>query len=224
MGQAPEANRQSIRDSWNEMLDQMGTHDISRFLRHMWVSKYGDLKDQDLFAALKEHIEGKSTDSVEFAQTCGEECARYAQLLDIDEQLGSAAPHVSNLLRRLNVQAAFPLLLSAHGTLDLGAFEKVVRWLLVYVTRYSIIANLDSSALETVLFKLAREVRERMTDPKATTSCLSYIKETLVGSAPTDERIMQSVLDLILTSQEAKYVLGRLATYMQTKTKEIAIN
>src|ERR1700678_3196368 len=95
MGEAkPETDRQEIRDCWNDMLDQMGTHDINRFLRHMWVSKYGDLKDQDLFSALKEHIEKNSTGSLEFAKTCADECTRYAQLLDVDDQLGTSAPYV----------------------------------------------------------------------------------------------------------------------------------
>jgi hypothetical protein len=31
------------------MLQKMGTHDIHDFLRAMWVSKYGDLKQDDLF-------------------------------------------------------------------------------------------------------------------------------------------------------------------------------
>jgi hypothetical protein len=224
MGHASEEYRQRIRDCWNEMLEQMGTHDISRFLRHMWISKYGDLKDQNLFDALKDHIEDKRIASVDFANTCADECVRYTELLDLDEELGKAIPNVRNLLRRLNIQAAFPLLLSALGTLDIDDFQKLVRWLLVYVVRYSIIANLDSSGLETVLFKLALEVRQRMTDPKAAASCLAYIKETLVASAPSDKRIAESIPELILGSQEAKYLLGRLATHMQTKTKEIEIN
>jgi uncharacterized protein with ParB-like and HNH nuclease domain len=46
-------DRKQIRDFWNEMLERMGRRDINRFLRHMWVSKYGDLKSKDLFTALK---------------------------------------------------------------------------------------------------------------------------------------------------------------------------
>ncbi len=49
--------RRQIRDYWNEMLEQLGRRDINRFLRHMWVSKYGDLKSKDLFTALKGEIE-----------------------------------------------------------------------------------------------------------------------------------------------------------------------
>ena len=46
------------------MLEQMGRRDINRFLRHMWVSKYGDLKSQDLFTALKARIENDNIGSM----------------------------------------------------------------------------------------------------------------------------------------------------------------
>jgi uncharacterized protein with ParB-like and HNH nuclease domain len=57
MGEAgSDAERSRVREHWNEMVQGMGKKDINRFLRHMWVSKYGDLKNIDLFTALKAHI------------------------------------------------------------------------------------------------------------------------------------------------------------------------
>jgi hypothetical protein len=41
---APDSDRKQIRKVWNEMLTSMGRRDIGRFLRHLWVSRYGDLK------------------------------------------------------------------------------------------------------------------------------------------------------------------------------------
>ena len=89
--------RSQIREYWNEMLEQMGRRDINKFLRHMWVSKYGDLKKQDLFSALKNHIESEGIHSIEFTQTCSEECESYTHLVDHNETyLGKAAsPHFS---------------------------------------------------------------------------------------------------------------------------------
>jgi hypothetical protein len=43
---APASDRKQIRKVWNEMLASMGRRDIGRFLRHLWVSKYGDLKNE----------------------------------------------------------------------------------------------------------------------------------------------------------------------------------
>jgi hypothetical protein len=224
MGAAKPEDHSDIRACCNEMLDEMGTNDISRFLRHMWISRYGDLKDQDLFSALKGDIEKQSLQSLDFAVACSEECTAYNQLLDADVRLGEAVPHVHNLVRLLKVQAALPLLLSTYGKFKAGEFVKIVRWLLVYVTRHSIIGKLDSSDLETLLFQLAKEVREKMVDPRASGSCLAYLRESLTKNAPSDDRTSQSYVDLTLKPQEAKYVLGQLATHLQTKTKEVKIN
>jgi len=50
MGAATQdADRKTIRESWNEMLERLGRRDISRFLRHLWLSQHGDLKKTDLF-------------------------------------------------------------------------------------------------------------------------------------------------------------------------------
>lgn len=55
MRRAPTAEaRHAVRQSWNTMLRELGKRDVSRFLRHLWVSRYGDLKAEGLFAAIKE--------------------------------------------------------------------------------------------------------------------------------------------------------------------------
>src|SRR6266404_1709026 len=54
MGRAGDADiRKQIRSQWDDMVESMGKQDINRFIRHMWLSKYGDLKNIDLFTALK---------------------------------------------------------------------------------------------------------------------------------------------------------------------------
>ena len=52
MEKAIAADRKDIRLTWTQMIQKMGTHDIHDFLRAMWVSKYGDLKKDDLFTAV----------------------------------------------------------------------------------------------------------------------------------------------------------------------------
>jgi uncharacterized protein DUF262/uncharacterized protein DUF1524 len=227
--------RKEIRRFWSEMLEQMERRDINRFLRHLWVSKYGDLKAQDLFTALKQHIESNKISSIDFTRTCFDECESYVQLLDHDEEhLPGAAMHVRALVQQLDVQPALPLLLSCHRLLPPADLETVVKWLLVFAMRYSIVSHLDPSGLETVLYGLARDVRSKMqtgpeqqgkTDPQQLTkTCLKHIKETLAKNTPSDQQIKVSVADLILSSDEAKYVVGKLASRMQTGTKEVKID
>lgn len=227
----PKSRRATIRDMWDEMLEKMGTRDINRFLRHMWVSRYGDIKKQGLFSELKSHIEATKVNSLEFARRCSDECDVYVQLLDASESLGKAAPTVKTLVRTLNVQAALPLLLSSRLCLDNSSFEKVARWVTAFSVRYSVIARLDASSMENVLFELARDVRERMVagkdappNDKIVGKCLSHIKATLKANAPTDEHLAEVVKDYEVKPEHANYIMMRLADRMQSGTKEIVIN
>jgi hypothetical protein len=237
MREAPESDRATIRALWTDMVERMGTHDTNRFLRHLWVSRYGDLKKEDLFSALKGHIEGNSIASVDFARTCADECESYVQLITLDVgHLGQTATVlVRSLLQEVNVPAALPLLLSTYTQFDRTSFETVVRLVLVFVTRYSVIANLDASGLEDVFYKLAREVRSIMDDsktdkdqpqapdPALVKKCLRLIKNTLTENAPSDDDIKPAIGRLLLEPGEAKYIVEKLAWAMQTDTKEVTI-
>jgi hypothetical protein len=241
MGSAASDNdRRQIRAYWNEMLEQMGRRDINRFLRHFWISRFGDLKSVDLFSALKGHIEAGSQSSLAFARDCAGECEAYVELLDADDQvLKVAAPYTRALIRQLDVQAAMPLLLSCFRPMPIADFANVVRLVLVFVARYSIISRLDSAGAETVLFALARGVREQLSGKNTATAkgsawgvpstavirqCLAMVKTTLKGAAPTDDAVSSAMSHLILDNDDAKYLLSRLAGYMQTSTKEVKID
>lgn len=226
MGKASsESDRGTVRDHWNEMLEAMGRKDINRFLRHMWVSKYGDLKNIDLFTALKAHIEEQGKTSTEFAESCASECDRYVELLNADSSiLGNAALYVSTLVRELQIESSLPLLLAAHASFSPKELETIARQLLVFVARYSIIVRLDSSGMETVFFKLARDVRSKMAgDSKNAKNVLSEVKKALVSNAPTDGQVKESIKKLVLDPEEATYLLSRIARYLQTGTKELAL-
>lgn len=103
------------------------------------------------------------------------------------------------------------------------------QWLLVFITRYSIVIGLDSGGMENIFYALARDIRKTMaaTDKDKTAlvkETRNLIKATLFKNVPNDDQIKDGVKRLILEPDEAKYVVHRIATLMQTKTKEVAID
>lgn len=236
MGRADSGDtRKQIRYKWDEMVEGMGKRDINRFIRHMWLSKYGDLKSIDLFTALKTHIEENKKSPIEFANTCADECERYLELWNADaEHLKGATIYVKTLVRDLQIEAALPTLLSSYLALPLAELEATAKWLLVFVVRYSVVIGLDSGGMENIFYALARDIRKKMGSltEKATSkeraaavlSTRNHIKETLVKNAPSDDTITAAVRDLVLEPEEAKYVVHRLARSMQTETKEVNID
>ncbi|MGI4755285.1 MAG: HNH endonuclease family protein [Janthinobacterium lividum] len=238
-----DAERSQIREFWNEMVQEMGQRDMDRFLRHLWVSRFGDLKSQDLFSALKTNIENNSISAVEFARSCADECDSYVSLLDASaDTFKETARPLKSLVRQLNFQVALPLLLSAHKYLPLQDLDALIRLLLVFVTRQSVVSNQDPSEAESLMFSLAMEVRGSLVsaleekrknharsegivlDSGDVKQTLTFVKSMLRNAAPTDEVVKGNGADLVLGNDEAKYVLGRLAAFLQTDTKELTID
>jgi hypothetical protein len=229
MEKAPENERKDVRAIWTEMVQKMGTHDIDEFLRAMWVSRFGDLKD-DLFTALKTYLEEHKIASRDFARVCADECDDYQQLVTADEtQLPKDShPFVRALTRELGVKSAVPLLLSGYALFQQSDFEKLTKFLLVFITRYSIIGNKELAGMENLLFKLAREVRSLVkdeNDKSGSQHAVSYIKDQFMLYAPDDDAVKKPVVleTTTLGNSEAKYVMNRLAIYRQDPEKQIAM-
>lgn len=219
-------DRTDVRAKWTGMLQEMGKKDINRFLRHMWISKYGDLKRLDLFTAIKERIEGGNIDSLEFVRSCSEECGTYVQLITFERaELGCSADLVRRLIAKLDAQAALPLLLSTFGRLPASDFERMCRLAIVFVTRHSVIGGLDPSNLETVLFELAQKARGYVEgNPPRVKECLREIKDAFVQNSPSDEQLEVMIKELVLEPDVAGYVLERIACHLQSTTKEVTID
>jgi hypothetical protein len=228
MEKAPELERKDIRITWTQMIQKMGTHDIHDFLRAMWVSRYGDLKKDDLFTALKKYIEEHQVNSLVFARQCAEECDDYMALATADESElpKDVFPYVRAVTRELSFKPALPLLLSGYLSLQPSDFEDVAKFTLIFIVRYSIIGNQESSGMEDLLFKLARDIRETVKsadDKLGSHQARNHVKKSLAEVAPDNTATEKSASELVLEVSEAKYMLMRLARYIQDPEKQVSI-
>jgi hypothetical protein len=139
----------------------------------------------------------------------------------------TAYQYVRALTRELGSGAAIPLLLSSYILLKPADFENVAKHLLVFITRYSIIGNRDSAGMETLLFRLAREVRGmvKAEDDNTSQQAAKHVKEQLSANAPDDEAVKAAVAAETTTLEafEAKYVLNRLARFKQDPEKQVTV-
>ena len=83
----------------------------------MWVSKYGDLKNIDLFTALKGYIEDTKIKSVDFVKSSPRNASvMWSCSMPTRRALGEAARYIGALVRELEVDSALPLLLAVYST------------------------------------------------------------------------------------------------------------
>ncbi len=221
---ADDAQRTLVRQKWNYMLGQMGRRDISRFLRHMWLSKYGDLKARGLFSEIKEYVESNAADSLDFAQTCSDECDDYISLIDLKNIPRPSIRDVSGVVKYLDISSALPLLLSGRRCLNESDFAKLANAVIGLSIRYSVVANLNPANLETAFYEAARVIRGKKSTGDSSSRCLSAARKILAKLNPDDAIVEAKARELELTRSQAVWLLTALANSKQSKTKEIAVD
>jgi hypothetical protein len=214
-----------IREKWNFMLEKMGRRDIDRFLRHMWLSKYGDVKARGLFSEIKDYLKQQHIQSVDFADTCADECEQYVAIIDLNEKvLQTAYPHVAGLVKYLEVPSSLPLLLSGLRCLNSSGFEKLARMTVGLVVRHSLLENLNPSDLESAFYHAAREIRARKQQNESGAKCLREAKGILTEINPDSSLVEAQVQNLSLTRSQAQYIMTTLANKTQSSTHEVTID
>lgn len=217
--------RQSVRQTWNSSIQLLGKRDVARFLRHLWLSKYGDLKAIGLYSAIKDHLVSQKVTSLAFAQACSDSCEDYLKLIDADKSLPKDAQRdVEGLIRYLGVQNCLPLLLAGHQCLTDTDFTKLTKATAAVYLRHSLFANQNPLELESAFYEAAREIRAKHGSKATSGKALQSAKAILAKCNPTDAVVQQKFEELFLSKSEASWVMLQLANAMQSKTRELGMD
>lgn len=209
---ANKKEQKKTRDTWNAVVRQLGRRDVSRFLRHMWVSKHGDVKAQGLFTVIKNELKAKRITSGTFVEECLEESETYVALYDQTLKLPKeAARNLDGLVRYLDVQPSMPLLLSAFRSLSAVDFAKLIRMAIVQYLRYVLITNQNPLNLETAFFEAARVMRDRHSKGLTSAKVLAAAREVLSRLNVDDATVELAARDLELERGSAVWLMTELA-------------
>lgn len=218
------SQREKVREYWNSIVETTGTRRVSTFLRHMWVSRYGDVKSQGLYREIRQHIKTKGVRSRTFAKECAEECAQYTNIIEVDiGALKRSEPHIKALVRNLSADKSYPILLSGIRSLSEDDYEKLCRYVVSLIIRHSLIANLNPSVLEDTLYMTARMIRDLKENKRNSSTILAKAKAKLKEINPKRTQIRQGLADVHLTKKQAQYVLAEIANKLQSNTKAVAM-
>lgn len=226
MRRAPDDTvRQLVRQQWNSMLRALGKRDVSRFLRHFWVSQYGDLKAEGLYKAIKSDLESSKLSSLVFAEQCSGECDNYVSLLDCNVELTKGGlSDLEGIVRYLQMSSAPPLLLSGYRSLTSGDFEKLLAAIIQIHVRYVVMANQNPIDIETTFFDTARVIRATATSGASSADILSKALQNLRVRNIEDSKVSEASTDTALERSEAVWLMAQLAISMQSDTGELGLN
>ena len=125
-------DREEINSAWETVL-QLDKH-VEEFLRHYWLSHFGDLKTRKLYKEMKRQIEGENRSPLGLSRS----------LEDISD---------------LGAKILLPILLSAASVSGNENRRALIKALISLFVRYNVIGNLEGTRLETFLYAQARQLR-----------------------------------------------------------------
>jgi len=209
-------NLDSVVQFWKEIIDQVGDYNISKFLRHFWISSFGLVKKEELYKKLKSEV--KKNNVKDFMQKLSEEASIYANLNNPTHEFWEDS-EIESMIEELNtlkVEQVYILLLALYEKFysERDIFKKLLHALINFVFRYNTVGGLDPKPLETEYSKLAIMTRKNKINK-------TEIMKKINDISPSKEQFISSFRNLEVKNKKlAKYILLKLNNYLFKKQGE----
>ena len=204
-------DREEINDSW-ENIFQLEDH-VEEFLRHWWLSVYGDLTGRGLFKAFKPKVIDGELTPIGLTRQLDSSATIYQAFLDGRDTDQEVAKLLQDI-KELGAKLLYPVLLSTYSTNYEADRKRIIKSLLTLFVRYNIISGLEGTRLEPAVYSIAREMR--------IDNAVPYVDRMRI-EAPNDEKFSMDfkVVD-IQRQATARYLLREIENARQP-TDELRI-
>jgi len=202
----------SVQTDW---LESLAALDVSaenelfvNFLRQYWSSRYGLVRERDLYRAIKDRV-STSTDVGDFAAELKKAAGLYSAILNSSDEFWtkfgtSGRDNVDSLLR-LDVEQHRPLLLAVMAHFSDTELKKTLRALVSWSVRILILGRLGSGTSEKAYGAAALKVRNG--EIKTTEELL----KELTAIVPSDAEFQTAFETARVTKPSiARYLLNAL--------------
>jgi hypothetical protein len=158
---------EEVRNRWTAMagaLEAVSGEDMTvTFIRHLWSSKHGAIREKDLHPSIKSKIKSKQA-AVDFASDLEKNARLYAAILYPEHEVwiryGPTTSEHARVLKELGMVQVRPLLLAILDTLNESEVKKSINLLVSWAVRLLIFGGLGGGTLENYYCQRAQEVRE----------------------------------------------------------------
>lgn len=207
---------QEVQDSWSTMLgtlesvaDEKVTVD---FIRHLWSSKHGLVRERDLYDAIKTKVTSKQG-AIDFAGELASTSRVYTAIINTDHELwssyGQTAKARMETLNMLGMVLMRPLLLAVISKFSEGEVKGMLRHLLNWAVRF-IVHGGGGGTLESAYSAKAVEIRS------GTITSARQLAESMREIIPTDQQFEASFRQATVSkSAIARYYLRVLEKQLQ---------
>ncbi|AKS44582.1 Protein of unknown function [Octadecabacter temperatus] len=213
---APEGQEDTVVELWKDLISFENDAQIQNFLRHYWVSRYGDVKTQSLYREIKGVILDKDLESVRLSTSMNTSSDVYRQILGANTSSMALNKILTEVLEYgSRARILLPTILALIEVV--GAEEATDPVHLVHnaFVRYSIIRNLENSPFESAMYEAARELHEKKD--------VAAFCEKIRGVAPDDESTEASFRGLSISHNGSRRNILKRFELSLRKTEELEI-
>lgn len=216
MRRASSTSRERVVNLWRDVLQFESDNKIKSYLRHFWISSYGDVKTQSLYREIKNTVLEENIDSVDISVSLSESADVYRDIISGVDSDPTAAGRLSEIsLLGAGAGIIYPLLLAAKQTLDDEKFLEIIAISESLYVRHSIIMQRENSRLENIFYKAARRIRSK--------DNFNEIKKDIVDFAPNDEELITAFSRLSISRRDTQRYILRALERDQRQTEELDI-
>lgn len=216
---------EEVVQMWKEMVDQVEDRNVTRFLRHFWLSHYRLVKKEEIYKELKSKV--NSSNVKKFMEMVSNEAIVYANLRNPSHEFWGDND-IEKLLKELNilkVEQVYVLLLSLynvfyHKRKEVRLFKKLLQLLINFTFRYNTVCSLNPNELERLYSNLAIKLRKNEIEERD-------IKREIEKLSPSEETFLDSFRALeVKNGKLAKYILLKINNHLLIKRgeKEVTTN
>ncbi|MBY5989335.1 DUF262 domain-containing protein [Roseovarius atlanticus] len=213
---ADEEQRDTVVELWQEVVSFETDGAIKNFLRHYWVSRYGDVKSQSLYREIKRKVEAEKIDSIALSTSLSDSAASYRMLLGAntdDAEFNKVLSEVKEFGASSSI--LLPVLLGLFETVSGPDLVICSSNLLNVFVRHSVIANRENSKLENVIYAAVRELRSDASAQK--------FNKTISEYAPTDAESVSAFKKLSITHNGSRRAILKRFELDLRQTEELDI-
>jgi uncharacterized protein with ParB-like and HNH nuclease domain len=197
---------------WKEIVDNVGDHNVSKFIRHYWCSTRDLVRKDEVYKRIKSSIR-KHEEIRSLINDLSEEGLTYSNIFNPTHEFWGDK-ETEDLLNELNVLGAEQVLIlllaiyKRYYKHEREKFKKLLKILVNFTFRYSTICDLNPNEIERVYSEIAIKLRKKEFGVEETIKRLRELN-------PDDMTFIKDFSEkCVKNTKLAKYILFKINDYL----------
>jgi len=194
------------KNKWTQIVTFVGQEYMKSFIRHEWMSKYGQTREKELYKKIKDEVRSNPK-AIEYISNLRESAIIYDAIRNPEHEIwrpyGAKCQKLLDEIAILGPIQCYPLILSTYFS-NPKELTTVLSWIVSLTVRYSVICAKGTGNLESAYARASSTMRKDSVK-------LKDVREVLLNIWPTDEEFKSSFKEKTLsTPRIIKYVFAKL--------------